>query len=483
MKTSLICSFALHIASLLARQDGEHGQQHALGGGDNGRGDNLRAPLPAAQAQAQAQAPVLASAPLPESKSKSEPEPEPDKTISVPLFLSLERYARLVDIAYCVGITGSGISRPFSCVSRCADFPEVRLLSTWSTGILMHDSCGFIAVDDSAREIIVAFRGTYSIANTVADLSTIPQKYEPYDAGEGEGKCDDSCDPPRIKCTNCTVHSGFMDSWRSTRHIVLPVVTEARKHNTDNVASSSSSSSSSFSSSSLSSSSTAPYRVHLLGHSLGGAVAALAALEMKTVLGWEDVVVTTFGEPRVGNGNLATFLDHVFDLHNKNDTAAEGDGAGTSYRRVTHINDPVPLLPLTEWGYSSHAGEVFIRKLNLSPTPQDVILCHGRNDPDCSDEEGAPDDGDDRDDRDRDGNGNGNGNGNGKSKDYDDYDYGEWHRRKRTLARRGIIPSRLKLWELFYAHRDYFWRLGLCVPGSDPADWGREHYNFTEDEL
>jgi hypothetical protein len=31
------------------------------------------------------------------------------------------------------------------------------------------------------------------------------------------------------------------------------------------------------------------------------------------------------------------------------------------------------------------------------------------------------------------------------------------------------IPARYRLWELFYAHRDYFWRIGLCVPGGDPT--------------
>jgi len=32
------------------------------------------------------------------------------------------------------------------------------------------------------------------------------------------------------------------------------------------------------------------------------------------------------------------------------------------------------------------------------------------------------------------------------------------------------------MWQLFFAHRDYFWRLGLCLPGGDPFDWGRDKY-------
>ena len=44
------------------------------------------------------------------------------------------------------------------------------------------------------------------------------------------------------------------------------------------------------------------------------------------------------------------------------------------------------------------------------------------------------------------------------------------------------IPARYKIWQLFFAHRDYFWRLGLCAPGSDPWDWGRDKYDFGDVE-
>jgi predicted lipase len=51
------------------------------------------------------------------------------------------------------------------------------------------------------------------------------------------------------------------------------------------------------------------YRLTLVGHSLGGAVAALAGLDFRG-RGWEPVV-TTFGEPKVGNKQLAEYLDKV----------------------------------------------------------------------------------------------------------------------------------------------------------------------------
>src|ERR1700712_5045594 len=77
------------------------------------------------------------------------PNDEPPAGISVRLFSHLERLSRLVDIAYCVGTTG--LSRPFDCASRCKDFPTLGLVTTWNTGVLMSDSCGYIAIDHGAK--------------------------------------------------------------------------------------------------------------------------------------------------------------------------------------------------------------------------------------------------------------------------------------------------------------------------------------------
>lgn len=48
------------------------------------------------------------------------------RNVSLALFMELEELARLVDIAYCVGVTG--IRKPFECLSRCIDFPGFELV-------------------------------------------------------------------------------------------------------------------------------------------------------------------------------------------------------------------------------------------------------------------------------------------------------------------------------------------------------------------
>lgn len=358
--------------------------------------------------------------------------------ISTPLFADLERLSRVVNISYCVGNTG--VRKPFECLSRCNDFPELSLVTTWNTGLLLSDSCGYIAIDHgggrgqdtgadvpiggdvaSARRgaILVAFRGTYSITNTIVDLSTIPQQYIPYPSPD-EGD-EGPPERPEHQCANCTVHMGFLQSWRSARKVVLPELEALRAQYP-----------------------TLP--IHLVGHSLGGAVACLAALELRLARGWDDVLVTTFGEPRVGNHQLARFIDKVFELD------GEADPESWLYRRITHNDDPVPLLPWDEWGYRSHAGEIYISKPSLAPTEQDIKSCAGDRDPSCSTGAG------------------------GRSLEIVRERLLRTGRAAATVSEQAkamALPTRLRLWQLFFAHRDYFWRLGLCVPGGDPADWGR----------
>ncbi|KAJ5961064.1 uncharacterized protein N7479_008214 [Penicillium vulpinum] len=389
--------------------------------------------------------------------------------VSTELFNSLEELSRIVDISYCVGTTG--VQQPFQCLSRCDEFPDLELVTTWNTGVLLSDSCGYIALSHTpaSKKIILAFRGTYSITNTIIDLSAYPQAYIPYPDPD-ENPTTTPLRPAGPRCENCTVHAGFMRSWLHTRAEILPQISALREKHPD-------------------------YAITLVGHSLGGAVAALAGLEMR-LKGW-DATVTTFGEPMIGNEEFARFLDEQFGLGNGiaippldpplHTPPGGGLGRGQRFRRVTHIGDPVPMLPLAEWGYRPHAGEIFISREGLPPQLEDAVHCVGAEDPKCiagggsegllvelyrylnvpvglastgSSGDGCQSTGD-----------------------------GAASEEQEVLGRAGVssdiagcedklsplrwgwslIPARYRLWELFYAHRDYFWRIGLCVPGGDPT--------------
>jgi len=210
------------------------------------------------------------------------------------LFDEFEELSRIVDIAYCVGSLNTGVERPFQCLSYCSNFPTFELKQvqrgscpppplrsanifeqTWNTGITLQDSCGYVALSHAPAlpRIIVAFRGTYSIANAIADLSLTKQKYIPYTSrGRQE------------KCGGCRVHSGFYESWTQSGAIIGDIVDGLVREYPD-------------------------YKLTLVGHSLGGAVAALAGLDFRG-RGYNPIV-TTFGEPKVGNSALASFFNKV----------------------------------------------------------------------------------------------------------------------------------------------------------------------------
>lgn len=218
------------------------------------------------------------------------------------------------------------------------------------------------------------------------------------------------------------VHAGFMISWHLTRpHIIETLEGLVKQY--------------------------PKYRLILVGHSLGGAVAALASLDFHAK-GWNPQV-TTFGEPRIGNQALMNYIDKAFYTESSSNVSKR-------YRRVTHIDDPVPLLPLSEWGYRMHAGEVYISKPDLPPEREDLRLCEGDEDPRCI--SGADV--------------SSNSSISRLEPGADIESFKKWWLESKGLLE---VPARFRIWQLFFAHRDYFWRLGLCIPGGDPKDWFRKY--------
>lgn len=74
-----------------------------------------------------------------------------------------------------------------------------------------------------------------------------------------------------------------------------------------------------------------------IGHSLGGAMATLTALELQLKYG-KVRELHTFGAPRIGNEKLASFLKLKLPV---------------SYR-IIHYRDLAPHLPFEANGYRHH---------------------------------------------------------------------------------------------------------------------------------
>jgi hypothetical protein len=82
----------------------------------------------------------------------------------------------------------------------------------------------------------------------------------------------------------------------------------------------------------------------VVGHSMGGALAHLAALDLRAAFDPEDLRTYTFGSPRVGNSVFSDF----FDAH-----------VAQSWR-FTHNRDVVPSLPPSVLGFHHTAREVWL---------------------------------------------------------------------------------------------------------------------------
>ena len=88
--------------------------------------------------------------------------------------------------------------------------------------------------------------------------------------------------------------------------------------------------------------------IDVTGHSLGAALATLAAIDIKKYFSFNKVTFYTFGSPRTGN---KVFSDYVFSFFS--------DGA---YNRVTHYDDMVVHVPPQFMSFVHTGNEVWYMK-------------------------------------------------------------------------------------------------------------------------
>ena len=150
------------------------------------------------------------------------------------------------------------------------------------------DTRGFIGVHPLQQKIYVVFRGSTSIINWIEDMDAFQVEYH------------DS------RCNHCKVHDGF---YYAEQSVIADVERDVKKL-LDEYPS---------------------FQVVVTGHSLGAALASLAALDLQRS-GIDGVTLINFGSPRFGNVHLAEFasekLRHRY--------------------RVTHSQDPAPHCPFHE---------------------------------------------------------------------------------------------------------------------------------------
>ncbi|KAJ7764326.1 alpha/beta-hydrolase [Mycena metata] len=196
---------------------------------------------------------------------------------------------------------------------------------------------GFVARDDTLKEIVVAFRGTFSLRETLIDTQV---ELVPF------------ISPGLPELPNVNVHRGFLGAYNDVALEILSTV-KAQLAQFPH------------------------YRLLLTGHSLGGAIAALAAVSLKNASPHAVISLYTFGQPRAGNPAFATYVEDMIDASN--------------IFRTIHTVDGIPRMVLRDWGYEHFSTEYWQFKDPLPYTGEasTVTKCAARENPTCSDSVGS----------------------------------------------------------------------------------------------
>ncbi|TID18915.1 Mitochondrial distribution and morphology protein 10 [Venturia nashicola] len=223
------------------------------------------------------------------------------KIVTTETYSQLEFFEQVSAASYCSeNVVGPNIR--LRC--RTGNCPQVENAELWTviglTNAPNTDVTGFVAVDYTHNTTIVAFRGSESRLNWKMnfEVSLVNVDF----------------------CQNCQASQGFWKSWTESRGPIIAALTASQKLYPQN-------------------------RIVVTGHSLGGAVATLAAGALRKT-GFK-VDLYTYGSPRVANEDLAVQL------------TLQAPSLGSNYR-VTHLNDAVPQLPPQWFGYKHISPEYYI---------------------------------------------------------------------------------------------------------------------------
>ncbi|KAL8817086.1 MAG: hypothetical protein Q9223_004013 [Gallowayella weberi] len=263
-----------------------------------------------------------------------------ERAISGTDYSNLQLFEQFSAAAYCPinNQDKAGGTKVTCSVGNCPLVQESDVVSVYEfENSLITDVTGYVAIDNTRALTVLAFRGTSSVRNFIADANFVAK--------------------PTDICPSCTAHNGFWDSWVEARPGVLAALKTAAASHPGN-------------------------RVIVTGHSLGGGIADLAAAEIRKSGITADLY--TYGAPRIAGKTLSDFITNQNKGGNFRVTHKVSNSRRAEYPHAPDSdvdrfqNDPVPRLPPLPLGFVHISPEYYISSPNnVIPTANDITQYNG----------------------------------------------------------------------------------------------------------
>ncbi|KAI9252125.1 lipase [Sporodiniella umbellata] len=186
----------------------------------------------------------------------------PENVPAIPKLHQDGSYAGVAATAYCRSVVPGN---KWNCKQCKKWVPDGKLITTFTS--LLSDTNGYVLRSDKDKTIYLVFRGTNSFRSAITDIVFNFSNYKPVRGAK--------------------VHAGFLSSYEQVVNDYFPVMQEQLTAYPG-------------------------YQVIVSGHSLGGAQALLAGMDLyqrESRLSPKNLSIYTIGGPRVGNPTFAYYVE------------------------------------------------------------------------------------------------------------------------------------------------------------------------------
>jgi len=196
------------------------------------------------------------------------------------------------------------------------------------------DEYAYVAYDSKQSTVTIVFRGSCTLKNVFTDIDFKDVHHKAAKAFANESGM-------RLP-EGMNLHRGFVEAYLALRAELVGALKELSEREPD------------------ASGSRPPLKLHVTGHSLGGAMAMLCSLDLASLrrrgeLPFGRVQTTTFAAPRLGCATFASLFGRTFP-------------DPSDFVALQAPSDAVPHLPFAAWGFRHPTGQTVLPDMQLEAT-------------------------------------------------------------------------------------------------------------------